>query len=76
MTVLLHFEDKVHRKGLVLAEGLPLLRGGSGPRASGISGGALHREEDQMPSGHVHGAILDHADLFPPPAVGPGGGTG
>ena len=25
MTVLLHFEDKVHRKGLVRAEGLPLL---------------------------------------------------
>ena len=25
MTALLHFEDKVHRKGLVRAEGLPLL---------------------------------------------------
>ena len=25
MTALLHFEDKVHRKGLTLAEGLPLL---------------------------------------------------
>ena len=25
MTVLLHFEDKVHRKGLARAEGLPLL---------------------------------------------------
>ena len=25
MTALLHFEDKVHRKGLALAEGLPLL---------------------------------------------------
>ena len=28
-----------------------------------------------MPSGPVYGAILGYADIFSPPAVGPGGGT-
>ena len=46
-----------------------------GPGAFGISEGALYREEDQMPSGPVYGAILGDADFFSPPAAGPGGGT-
>ena len=29
-----------------------------------------------MPSGSVSGAGDDHARIFPPPTVGPGGGTG
>ena len=46
MTSLLHFEDKVHRKGLARAESLPLLMPRlSGPRALGFSGGAPDRDE-------------------------------
>ena len=66
MTALLHFEDKVHRKGLVRAEGLPLLM-------SRLLSQVL--EHLGFPE-EVHGEILDHADLFCPPAVGSGGGTG
>ena len=29
-----------------------------------------------MPSSHVVGVSDDHARIFSPPAVGPGGGTG
>ena len=46
-----------------------------GHGAFGISGGALYREEDQMPSGLVYGASHGDADFFSPPAAGPGGGT-
>ena len=48
----------------------------SGPRAFRFSGGAPDREEDLMPSSPVVGASDGHARIFPPLAVGPGGGTG
>ena len=77
MTSLMHFEEKVHRKGLVQAESsaadaettMP------GPRALGFSGGAPDREEDSMPSDPVDGASDDHARIFSPSAARPGGGT-
>ena len=47
-----------------------------GPRAFRFSGGAPDREEDPMPSSLVVGASDGHAHIFPPPAAGPGGGTG
>ena len=79
MTSLMHFEEKVHRKGLVRAESLMLLM----PRLLcqvlehlGFSGGAQDLEEDLMPSSPVVGASDDHARIFPPPAAGPGGGAG
>ena len=43
MTSLMHFEEKVHRKGLARAKSLPLLM--PGPRAFGFSGGAPDRDE-------------------------------
>ena len=46
-----------------------------GPRALGFSGGAPDKEEDSMPSSFVDGASDDHACIFSPPAVGPGGGS-
>ena len=60
MTALLHFEDKVHRKGLARAEGLPLLM----PRLlrqvlehSGGGGGG----------GGGGGLIFSHISKSPPP---------
>ena len=79
MTALLHFEDKVHRKGLARAESLPLLM----PRLLsqvqehlGFPEEPRIREEDQMPSGPDYGASYGDADFFSPPAAGLGGGTG
>ena len=72
MTSLLHFEDKVHRKGLARAESLPLLM----PRLLSQVLEHLGTPEIQMPSGPVYGAIYGDADLFSPPAARPGGGTG
>ena len=43
MTALLHFEDKVHRKGLARAESIPLADATTfepGPGALGLSRGA------------------------------------
>ena len=78
MTALLHFEDKVHRKGLARAESTPLLMPRTtkpGPGEFRISRGAPYRKEDQMPSGPDHGARHGDADFFSPPAAGPGGGS-
>ena len=44
-----------------------------GPGASGVPRGAAHREEDQLHSGPVHGAISLHVDLYCSPVAGPGG---
>ena len=78
MTALLHFEDKVHRKGLARAEGLPLLM----PRLlSQVLEHLRFPEEPRIerrircPQVLFHGAILDHADLFSPQEAGSGGGT-
>ena len=46
-----------------------------GSGAFGISRGAPDQELDQMPSGPDYGASYGDADLFSPPAAGPGGGT-
>ena len=67
MTALLHFEDKVHRKGLARAEGIPLLM----PRL--LSQVLDHLGFPEKPS--VQGASLGDADFFSPPAAGPRGGT-
>ena len=78
MTSLMHFEEKVHWKGLVRAGSLSLLMPRllcQVPRALGFSGGAPDREEDSMPSGSVDGASDGHAHIISPPAAGPGGGT-
>ena len=78
MTSLLHFEDKVHRKGLARAESIPLLM----PRLLSQvlehlgSRGTPYREEDQMPSGFDYGASYGDADFFSPPTTRPRGGSG
>ena len=78
MTSLMHFEEKVHRKGLVCADSLPLLM----PRLlfqvlkhMGFPEEPRLDDEDEVPSGHDDGASDGHAHIFYPPVAGPGGGS-
>ena len=78
MTSLMHFKEKVHRKGPGSSRESSAADAETtmpGPRALGFSGGAPDREEDSMPSGLVDGASDDHTRIFSPSAARPGGGT-
>ena len=80
MTSLLHFEDKVHRKGLARAESLPLLM----PRLLSQFLEHLGFPEEPRIERRIRcpqvlsmeRASYGDADLFSPPAAGPEGGIG
>ena len=72
MTSLMHLEEKVHRKGLVRADSLPLLMPRLLYRFSSTwdSRRSPGRDEDAVPSGYVTGAGDGHAPIFYPSAAG------